>query len=63
MGQRKRDTMERRRHMNKETGIKFYQAKNDGIGPPITTQRKQWLKDHTRIDGPMSDKWWEEENK
>ncbi len=49
--------------MDKETGIKFYQAKNDGIGLPITTQRKQWLKDHTRIDGPMSDKWWEEENK
>ncbi len=25
-------------------------------------RRVQWLKEHVNLDGPMSDKWWEDGN-
>lgn len=25
-------------------------------------RRAQWLKKHVNLDGPMSDKWWEDGN-
>lgn len=26
-------------------------------------RRAQWLKDHVNLDGPMSDRWWEDGKK
>ncbi len=28
----------------------------------VAARRLQWLKDHVKLDGPMSDRWWEDGN-